>query len=467
MTTIESTPKSARRLFGTDGIRGPAGSPPLDRPSLIRIGRALGRLLAEESESPSALLAGDTRGSTPDICRWLALGLEERGCRTVFGGVLPTPAVSRLAKSRAATVGVAVSASHNPFPDNGVKLLDGRGFKWSRARELALEQLYEAEPDPKPSAAEARGSDSSRLEPLGQLARQYLDELAGLFPARALAGLPVVLDTANGAASGLAAELFEALGAEVTTLGDAPDGSNINLGCGSTQPQRAMSATVEHDAALGFAFDGDADRALAIDERGELHDGDAMLYVLANWLRREGRLDPPRLVATSMSNLGLERALEARGIGLVRCDVGDRAVVETLISEGLVLGGEQAGHLVHLGLSSTGDGLVSAALLARAVHTSGKPLSELAAGFVRFPQILRNLRVPAKPDLASLPRVAAEVARVERALGATGRLVLRYSGTEPLARVMIEGPDQAQIEVLAEQLATTIAEEIEAWGSTA
>ena len=456
---ISSSPPT--RLFGTDGIRGPAGTAPLDRASLLRLGRALGKLLAEGASPPSVLLAGDTRSSTPEICRWLSQGLEQSGCQTVYGGVLPTPAISRLAKAGAFMAGIAVSASHNPFPDNGVKLLDGSGFKWSRQAELELERRFASEPEAVQENPGETPREEIELEPLGELRRRYLSEITALFPRRAFAGLSIVLDTAHGAASGLATDFFTGLGAEVVTLGNRPDGSNINLACGSTHPESAIASTLDHGADLGFAFDGDADRVIAIDEVGGLHDGDAMLYVLAIDLAREGKLDPPRLVATSMSNLGLETALERQGIGLVRCDVGDRAVVETLLSEGLILGGEQAGHIVHLDLSSTGDGLLSAGLLAQAVNSSGKSLSELTADFRRFPQILRNIRVPRKPAFGSLPRVMTEVRRVERTLGATGRLVLRYSGTEPLARVMIEGPDQKKIEDLAEGLAATIAREIQ------
>lgn len=246
----------------------------------------------------------------------------------------------------------------------------------------------------------------------------------------------------------------------MTTIGDRPDGTNINRNCGSTVPGVVAAETVESGADLGFAFDGDADRVIACDETGAIHDGDAMLYVLATALAARGELVPPRIAVTSMSNLGLEVALAEAGIELVRTDVGDRAVVEALRTGGLLLGGEQSGHLVHLGLASTGDGLLSAALLANCVAASGEPLSRLASGFERFPQILRNVEVPSKPEFGSLPAVVAAARRVEETLGDHGRLVLRYSGTEPLARVMIEGPSQNEIEALAESLATTIAAEI-------
>lgn len=452
---LPSTP----RLFGTDGVRGPAGQPPLDAASVTRLGRALGRFLSKDTSSPRAILAGDTRSSTPSISAWLVSGLEETGCSVSYGGVLPTPAVARLAASTEATVGIAISASHNLVPDNGVKLLDGHGFKWPRAAEAELEAMFTAEPIPAPE-------EVSRLEVLeppsvdAGLREDYIQALSSLFAGRPLEGLSVLLDTANGAASGTAPALFEELGAKVAVVGNRPDGSNINLACGSTHPDLAARRTVTERADLGFAFDGDADRVMASDETGAVHDGDAILYVLACSLLNTGQLVPPRIVATSMSNLGLEVALREAGVDLVRCDVGDRAVVETLKSEGLVLGGEQSGHIVHLGLASTGDGLLSAALLAQAAHSAGEPLSRLAAGFIRFPQVLVNVRVPSKPPFETLPRTTEETRRVTARLRDRGRLVLRYSGTEPLARVMVEGEDQSQVEELAQGLAATIESEI-------
>ncbi len=293
------------------------------------------------------------------------------------------------------------------------------------------------------------------------LAGLYLEALAASLPeSRPLGGLRIALDCANGAAAPYAAPLFRRLGATVTVIGDAPNGRNINLGCGSTEPAGLAAATAAAGAALGIAFDGDADRAVFADETGSVRDGDAALYLWATQLHGEGRLDPPRIVATSMSNLGLERALEAAGIGVVRCDVGDRVVVETMRRDGALLGGEQSGHLIHLGLGTTGDGLLTALHLAAIVHRSGHGMAELLTPFRRYPQVLLNVPVARKPDLAALPTVAAAAAKVDETLGADGRLVLRYSGTEPLARVMIEGPEEALITSLAEELAAVIREEI-------
>jgi phosphoglucosamine mutase len=484
------------RLFGTDGIRGRFGEPPLDRPTVTALARHLAADLAERvaaaaaaagpaaavspagaalgaatllaarpaaaiaATPPLVVLGGDTRDSTPEICAWLAAGLAAGGVRVRYAGVIPTPGIAFLAPHLGATAGIAVSASHNPWPDNGIKLLDGDGLKWSDAAEQALTARLAAphplDPTEEPPAAAA-------LPPVdADLRAAYLEHLAATLPPEPspLAGLRVVLDAGNGAAATYAGDLFDRLGAEVTLLGTAPDGRNVNRGIGSTAPETMAAAVVAAGAHLGAAFDGDADRCILADETGAVCDGDAILYLWATGLLAAGQLVPPRIVATSMSNLGLERALARHGIGVVRCDVGDRWVVEAMRREGIRLGGEQSGHIVCFGLSNTGDGLLTALQCAAHVHRSGQPLSRLLAGFRRYPQILRNVRVARKPDLATLPRVAAAVQDVERALCDDGRLVLRYSGTEPLVRVMIEGPDQTTIESLAAQLAAVLAGEL-------
>jgi len=303
--------------------------------------------------------------------------------------------------------------------------------------------------------------------PESGLARRYVDALASILPGRRpLEGLRVVLDTGNGAASALAGPLFERLGAETRVIHAEPDGRNVNLGCGSTDPRELARAVVADGCHLGVAFDGDADRAILIDEAGRERDGDAILYLWAVELAANGTLVPPLIVATSMSNLGLERALARRGIGVVRCGVGDRVVVETMRKREIALGGEQSGHVVQLDLSTTGDGLLTALqvafLAAREARATGTaaPLSDLLDDFQRYPQVLVNVRVREKPDFEELPSVAAAARAVEERLGADGRLVLRYSGTEPLARVMIEGPEQELIEELAASIAEAIDEEI-------
>lgn len=444
------------RLFGTDGIRARFGEPPLVEETVRRIGFELARLLVERGPAPTVLLGGDTRSSSPRLADWIAESLAAAGVRAVELGVVPTAAVARLVAARGAAAGVVLSASHNPAEDNGIKLVGADGFKWSLADEDELERRLAAASGPLPSAG---GPAAIERDP-GAVA-DYLDRLIALVgPARPLAGLRVALDCANGAASGIAATLFERLGATVETTFDRPDGANINRDCGSTHPDALVARVAGGGFDLGFAFDGDADRALLVDERGTLRDGDAMLYLWSVDLARRGGLERREIVATSMSNLGLERALAREGIGLVRCGVGDREVVDTLRARGARLGGEQSGHIVDLALSTTGDGLLTALSVAAIVAGAGRPVSELLAGFRRYPQRLINVRVRARPALASLPRVAEAAAEVERRLGADGRLVLRYSGTEPLARVMIEGPDDAVVDELGTHLADAIRAEI-------
>jgi phosphoglucosamine mutase len=453
---------SALRLFGTDGMRAAFGTPPLDRTTVAALADAFAATLRERGSAPRIVLGGDTRESTPEICHWLAAGIEAGGVQVDYAGVLPTPGIAHLVRARGAAAGIAVSASHNPYPDNGIKLLDSTGRKWSDAAEGALEERIArivggggrdsgtaGTPDGPPPLADPR------------LGEAYLDHLVGTVPpGRPLAGLEIVLDAGNGAASTYAAPLFGRLGAGVTLLHASPDGRNVNAGCGSTAPEEMAGQVLSRGADLGAAFDGDADRAILADDAGMVRDGDALLYLWATHLKRRAELEPAKIVATSMSNLGLERALAREGIGVVRCDVGDRYVVEAMEREGIVLGGEQSGHIVNARLSSSGDGLLTALQMAWIVKSAGRPLAELLSGFRRYPQVLKNVRVRQKVDFATLPRVADAAREAEARLGEDGRLVLRYSGTEPLARIMIEGPDQPAIDALAEELAAVISGEI-------
>jgi phosphoglucosamine mutase len=456
---VAGGPTTEPKLFGTDGIRAPFGEPPLDRATVTAVAGALAASLRERSAGapPQVVVGGDTRESTPEICRWVAAGLAAGGANARYLGVAPTPAVAWLVRELGADAGVAVSASHNPLPDNGVKVIDRHGHKLSPRAEAALEARLAAVPAV-PAALPELAADVEAVElyVAGLTARVRAE--AG--DDRPLDGLAVGLDAAHGAAAPFARRVFAELGARVTAFGDRPSGDNINVGCGSTHPEPLAAAVAAAGLDLGVAFDGDADRAILVDERGAVHDGDAILYLWARHLQTSGRLVPPAIVATSMSNLGLERALERCGIGVVRCDVGDRVVVETLQRRGLVLGGEQAGHVVHLGLSTTGDGLLTGLVVASLVAAAGRPVAELLADFRRYPQVLCSVRVGRKPPLEELPRVAQAAGEVERRLGADGRLVLRYSGTEPLARVMIEGPDQAVIDDLAAGLCTALEAEI-------
>lgn len=451
-----TTPPIPLRLFGTDGIRAPFGTFPLDEPTVGRIGYHLGLMLGEETPNPLVILGGDTRQSTRPLCDWIAAGLLHAGARPCFGGTLPTPAIAFLVRQRGAASGVSISASHNLLPDNGIKLFDHLGFKWQEPAEEALEERLFNHPD------QAEDLPAVKLDLDASLARDYrlaLEEPSTHEPL-SLDGLTFVVDSANGAASPFAAKVFRDLGAEVVSLHDKPDGANINLDCGSTHPEAMARAVLDSAADLGIAFDGDADRALFADEQGVVRDGDAALFLWARHLKRSGQLEPPKIVATSMSNLGLERALEGESIELVRCGVGDRTVVNTMMEAGITLGGEQSGHIVDLTQSNTGDGLATALQIASILKHEARPLSELLAPFVRFPQVLINVRVSSKPPLESLPTVAAVAHEVAVQLGNRGRLVLRYSGTEPLARVMIEGEDQTEIDELASKLIGAIREEI-------
>ncbi|MFY9826593.1 MAG: phosphoglucosamine mutase [Thermoanaerobaculia bacterium] len=446
---------ASQRLFGTDGIRGRFGEPPLDRETVTALAVHLAATLRSRSSRPQVVLGGDTRESTPEICRWLASGLLAGGVELRYAGVIPTPGVAWLTRELGSAAGVVVSASHNPWPDNGIKLVDPQGFKWSDEDEAALEALL-ARP-----AGQVPGMPPDALAAEPELRERYLDFLASTLPGKApLAGLKVVLDTGNGAASGYAGELFERLGAQAVLLHAGPNGRNVNESCGSTAPDEMAARVVAEGADLGAAFDGDADRCILADERGEVRDGDAMLYLWATCLHRSGRLQPPKIVATSMSNLGLERALAAEGIGLVRCNVGDRYVMEAMRREGILLGGEQSGHIVQSDLASTGDGLLTALQIAILRQQDGRPLSAMLAPFRRYPQVLLNVRVAKKRAFDDLPVVTATARDVERRLGDDGRLVLRYSGTEPLARIMIEGPEQGLIDGMAGELATAIRGEL-------
>lgn len=451
--TNSNSPSPKPSLFGTDGIRAVFGQRPLDESTVRRIARALAKTLLADSETPRVVIGGDTRASTPLLESWLAGELLAAGTEVTNLGTVPTPAVADRTRSFGADCGIAISASHNPYTDNGIKLIDGQGFKWSPGAELAFESRLAEEPDnSRPAPEPDLPVDSAAVQ-------GYLDHLlsdAGTSPP--LDGTVVALDAGNGAASRFARPLFEHLGARVHLVSAEPDGQNINAGCGSTYPQVLSDLVRATGSDLGFSFDGDADRVILADERGEVRDGDAILYLWARSLARRDQLPHRRLVATSMSNLGLEAALLEEEIGVERCDVGDREVVTTMRRHGLVLGGEQSGHVIHLGLATTGDGLLTALQLARVIRGDGRPVSEQLAGFSRFPQLLENVEVRHKPPWT--PRITEARDAVSRRLGDQGRIVLRYSGTEPLARIMIEGPDRTMIESMANDLAAVIAEEL-------
>lgn len=436
------------RLFGTDGIRAEAGKFPLDPTTVYRIGRAFGRGVGRAEAF--GIAGGDTRESTPGIFAALAAGIAAGGVRLENAGVVPTPAVADLVRDRGAAFGIAISASHNPWRDNGIKFFGADGRKLPDAEEAAIENALPAE------TGEPAGETPPPVRP--ELAEIYAARLVASVPER-LAGIAVALDCGNGAAFELAPRIFERAGARVETLGTRPDGRNINEGCGALHPQ-ALAALVRRGRfRFGAAFDGDADRLILCDENGRILDGDDVLWILARDARRKGKLDPPIVVGTVMTNFGLERALESLGLRLVRTPVGDRHVVRAMQETGARIGGETSGHIVLGDLSTTGDGTLAALRIGELLSRSNRPLSELA-DLTKAPQVLRNLRVSRRLPLDEVVHLARAVADAERELGGNGRVLLRYSGTEPLLRVMVEGTDRAEVERLAEELCGIAAREL-------
>jgi phosphoglucosamine mutase len=439
---------AAARLFGTDGIRGVAGVSPLDPPTVARVGAAVVRALA--LERPARLVIGrDTRESGEWIERELARGAASQGAVIASAGVIPTPGVAYLTRTRDVDLGVVISASHNPFQDNGIKVFSGRGEKFGEDTERAIEAIVADASWSVPSSADVH------IEPIDGIG-PYLDHVAELRPRGGLQGVRVALDLANGATTTTARRLFESLGCAVVLLGDTPDGRNINLGCGSTNPAGLAAAVVAEGCRLGVAFDGDGDRAILVDHRGHVVDGDALLLMLGAQYHAQGRLAGDTVVATVMSNIGLEIALRKRGIAMVRTPVGDKYVMEEMLKHGFVVGGEQSGHVILAEHLFTGDGMATALAVMRVMVETGRDLADLAAELVTYPQTLVNVRVRERVDVGTVPAIADTMARVRAALGERGRLLVRYSGTEPLLRIMIEGEDQASVQALAEEIADTV-----------
>jgi phosphoglucosamine mutase len=440
-----------KELFGTDGIRGIPGEYPLDDATLDRVGLALGNYLGSagraHGDSPSVLIGRDTRESGPHIAERIACGLAAGGASPVSAGVLTTPGVAWLVNREGFAAGVVISASHNPYHDNGVKLISSTGMKFPDAIETALEQFVLSSRDAVSAAKPLRLHDNEKIDD------DYLEGLAhALLPGAQLAGMKIVLDCANGAASDLAPRLFRSLGADVIAINHAPDGKNINANCGSLHPEGMQKRVVQSGAALGVAFDGDADRAIFSSATGKLVDGDGVLLVVARYLKSAGMLKGDVVVGTTMANLGLERALEDSGLKLARTAVGDRYVLEEMQRIGANFGGEQSGHILFLDDATTGDGMLTALKLASIISIAG-PLDSLVADLKIFPQKIVNVRVRSKPPLDSLPEVARLLREAEKALGNSGRVVLRYSGTEPLARVMVEAKRDEDVRRWTESLA--------------
>jgi len=446
-----------KRLFGTDGIRAVAGEPPLDPPTVRKFGVALADVLKcrERDGSTCRVVIGrDTRESGPWLRDAVIAGLASRGVEATDTGVITTPGLAHVLQVGGFQAGVMISASHNPFEDNGLKAFGPRGAKLADDTEHEIEELIldAGLADP--------GEHDGAVKADPELVREYLGHLAEVVtPAGCLEGMRLVLDCANGSASEIAPEVFRGQGAIVETIGTDPDGRNINLDCGSLHLDRLARAVVDAGADAGLAFDGDADRCLAVDRKGRIVDGDCILYTTGRRLKRDGHLKHDSLVATIMSNFWLEEQLAVAGIRLLRAPVGDKYVLEKMNDENLVLGGEQSGHVIFRDHASTGDGILTGLKLLEA-HVAGPPIEEILDDIQPYPQVLLNVRVREKPDLRDHLRIGPVVREVEAALDGRGRVVLRYSGTEPKARVMIEGKDPEIVNGLASKLAGVIEREL-------
>jgi phosphoglucosamine mutase len=440
----------AKELFGTDGIRGVPGTPPLDDATLYATGRSLGAYLQRAHGGAHVLIGMDTRESGPHIASLLAFGLMRGGATVAFAGVITTPGVACLVRQNDFQAGAVISASHNPFEDNGVKLFSHAGMKFPDFVEEELEA------DILKHRSEAVPKDFPLLVADESYDAKYLAFLRSrVIPGAKLAGFRIVLDCANGAAYKLAPELFRSLGADVVTMGVLPDGRNINAACGSLHLEGLQKRVVAEKARLGVAFDGDADRALFVCETGKVVNGDGVLLAAARFLKSQNKLKGNRVVATSMSNLGLERVLARESIVLVRAAVGDRYVLEEMLRSGNVLGGEQSGHVIFLDDSPAGDGLLTAVKIASLVSMHGR-IESLVEGLKDYPQTIVNVKVRSKPPLDTLPEVSRALAEAQSALGENGRIVLRYSGTEQLARVMVEAEHEADVQRFSQSLANAL-----------
>ncbi len=439
-----------KRLFGTDGIRGVANRHPMTPEMAVAIGRAIAAYFKTDS-SCRVVIGKDTRISGDMLECALAAGLCAMGADACLCGVLPTPGVAAIAAKLGACAGIVVSASHNPYADNGIKVFDGNGFKLSESVEAVLEARIVKE-----SQHGSISQGVGRCDAIMDALDYYGEFLVNTVPDLSLDGLRIVLDCSHGATFQAAPDVFSRLGAEIFVLSHKPDGVNINAGCGSQHPEALRKAVVKHKAHAGFAFDGDGDRVIAVDETGKVLTGDQAMAVCAVHMKQAGRLAGNRVVATVMSNMGLKIALKKQGIHLFLAQVGDRHVMEMMKSEGAVLGGEDSGHTLFLDRHTTGDGILSALQLLEAMRSASKPLSELAGIMSVFPQVLINVPVSEKPDIETVAGIRDVVGQVETRLGDEGRVLIRYSGTQPLCRVMVEGPSQKETRTFAEQIAEKV-----------
>ncbi len=442
------------KLFGTDGIRGVAGQFPLDYSSVFVLGKALISLLIEKRLEPRTIIGRDTRESGTWIERALFQGINNSQGQTASAGVIPTSAISFLTKKYVFSAGIVISASHNPYQDNGIKIFSSHGTKISQEWEKILEKAIK-------ESKENVKDEKIRITPDSSLGQDYMDFLKNQFSHVNLKKkMKIILDCSNGASSFLAPRIFRDFGFDVTAINNTPDGKNINANCGSLFPQNLAKKVVSYNADIGVAYDGDADRAIWIDEKGNILNGDHTLLILSQFMKEKKRLKSDYVVATTMSNLGLEKALEKLDLKLFRTQVGDKYVLEQMLKSKTNLGGEQSGHTILLDDCPTGDGILTTIKMLEVMATENVPLSKLVENYKEYPQVFVNVRVANKIKFNKFPEITKTMEEIKVRLGDTGRLDLRYSGTEPLARVMIEGIDKEQIQQYAQQMADVISKHL-------
>jgi phosphoglucosamine mutase len=431
------------KIFGTDGIRGVANTFPMTADTALKVGMAIARTCRKRGHIPRIVIGKDTRLSSYMIEYALVSGVCSMGADALIVGVMPTPGVAFLTQSMRADAGMVISGSHNPYEDNGIKIFSKSGFKLGDDREAEVEDLVLSDEFKEIVSSPHRLGKAYRID---DARGRYVVFVKNTFPSDlTLEGLKTVLDCANGATYKVAPEVFFELGAEVTNLGNSPDGRNINLECGSQHPERLAEAVVKGGAQAGFAFDGDGDRVIIVDDKGHILTGDQVLAICAKSMKAQGRLKNNLVVTTVMSNLGFKVALQELGIAHSEAKVGDRYVLEEMLGRGAVLGGEDSGHIIFLDHHTTGDGMITALQLLRVMCEEDKPLSELGI-MERFPQRLVNITVRSKPDLETIPEIMTAISQAERALGDRGRVLVRYSGTQQMCRVMVEGPTVEETE---------------------
>ncbi|MCX7973436.1 MAG: phosphoglucosamine mutase [Candidatus Aminicenantes bacterium] len=450
------------QLFGTDGVRARAGEYPLDYPTIFNLGKSLIYLFKNKTSQPRTLIGWDPRESSPWIAKVIAEGIASAGGLAELAGVLPTSAISFLTRLHRYEAGIVVSASHNPYEDNGIKIFQSDGFKLKDSQEEILEKMileknYESFDQKFKANQLALENFFIKKNFQIDLEKDYLQFLSQNFiPGRLSTGLKIVIDCSNGASSTIAPHLFDQLGFQVKVINNQPDGRNINANCGSLFPEGLSKKVLQEQADLGVAYDGDADRAILVDEKGRILNGDFTLFIQARWFQQRKKLRSPYIVATVMSNMGLEIALSRLGLKLIRSKVGDRYVLEEMLRRRASLGGERSGHTIFLDILPAGDGLLTSLKIVETMIESGLKLSELAADLIEFPQLLINVPVSRKTNFSEIPGFETTIKLIREKLGPFGRIEVRYSGTEPVVRVMVEGEDEELVKQSAQEIAALI-----------